>query len=437
MADNGTSPVRVLILTGANNHDWKATTPVLQKLFESSPRFKLVRVVSDPTKITSELLAGCDVLVSNWSAYPAMTGHQWGPVAEKAFVDWVRSGKGFVVFHAASATSQDWPEFQKLVGLTWEIDRTAHGAYSTFKVSVADSEHPITRGLTDFWITDELWHNMGSIGEQRFSVLAKAFSSVQWKGSGKFEPALLCTTLASGRGVNLVLGHDAHAMQNIGWQTLMLRSAEWAATGAVTLSVPADWPRTAAAAAVVGADEEAASKAVAAYRFGQQRHDLYLLEQLVNYATSLPGEAGSAARQRLAEKLAAALAGEAAPEAKAFVCRQICLVGSAAQVPAVAALLAQEATADAARWALERMAGSEAAKALRDALSSTAGKVQIGVINSLGDIRDLDAVPALSALLTGPDGQVAGAAAAALGRITEAGEIKMGKPRRVRPRGRQ
>ena len=120
--------------------------------------------------------SGCDVIASNWSAYPEMAGHQWGEQAERAFVEWIKAGHGFVVFHAAAATSQDWPEFQQLVQLTWGIDKTSHGAYHTLKVTVRDSNHPITRGMRDFWITDELWHNMVNLTGQEMHALCEAFS---------------------------------------------------------------------------------------------------------------------------------------------------------------------------------------------------------------------------------------------------------------------
>ncbi len=223
-------PVRVLILTGANNHDWKATTPVLRELFDRCPRFQVVDVIDDPATLDSGKLATCDVVVSNWSAYPEMT-RRWGTTAEKAFVDFISSGKGFVVFHAASATCQDWPEFQQLVALTWKLDHTAHGSFHTFKVAITDRDHPITQGMQDFWTTDELWHNMANLSDRPVRALAQVWSEPDFNGTNKFEPVLIPTVLGRGRGLNLVLGHDAHAMLNVGWRTIMLRGTEWAATG--------------------------------------------------------------------------------------------------------------------------------------------------------------------------------------------------------------
>lgn len=413
----GAEPIRVLILTGANNHDWQQTTPVLKKLIEDCPRFKIVDVIADPSKCTAATFAACDVVVSNWSAYPAMTGHQWGAAAEKAFVDAIKSGKGFVTFHAGAATSHDWPEFQQLVGITWKLDHTAHNAYHTFKVTIDDAEHPITRGMTDFWTTDELWHNMVPMAGSMPKPLVSAYSERSFGGTGKFEPVLIATELDKGRGLNLVLGHDAHAMRNVGWRTLMLRGAEWAATGQVTISIPDNWPRTAAAAVVTGVDPDAAIKAATAYRSGKDRKNLALVERLVDYSNSIMGERGVAARKDLALKIAAAITPDAAAEAKSFFCQQLGMLGAEEQVPLLASLLTDEQASCMARYALERIPGPAPADALRIALGRTSGRIRVGIINSLGNIADEKAVGELGELLADTDAETAASAAAALGRI--------------------
>ena len=264
-----------------------------------------------------------------------MAGHQWGEKAERAFVEWIKAGHGFVVFHAASATSQDWPEFQQLVHLTWGIDKTSHGAYHTLKVTVRDNDHPITRGMRDFWITDELWHNMVNLTGQDMHVLCEAFSEPDFSGTGKYEPVVVPTALGEGRGLNIVLGHDVHAMQNVGWRTLMLRGLEWAATGDVTIPIPENWPHTAAAAVVTDLNLPAAIAGVAAYRDGQPREPLGLVTQWAAYANSLAVPQRDKARQDLADRLVVLLTPEAAPEVKAFVCDRLAEVGCDAHVSAI------------------------------------------------------------------------------------------------------
>ncbi len=411
------SKLRVVILTGANNHDWAATTPVLKKIFDDSSRFTVQQVIDNPARCTEQTFAACDVVVSNWSAYPNMTGHQWGAEAEKAFTGFIRRGGGFVVFHAASATCHDWPEFQQLVAFTWKLDHTAHGAYHSFKVAMTDRSHPITRDMRDFWTMDELWHRTARVADTPYAVLAEVFSEPDFGGSGRPEPVLIATQLDRGRGVNLTLGHDAHAMRNVGWQTLMLRSAEWAATGNVTIPIPQRWPTSAADAEIIDLDFDKSLAAAAAYRHAQDRRALAQVEQFVMAACAHAASDGGREQRELAAKIAAALASAATPEAKFFLCRQLSIVGGPEQVPALAALLSDEKSVDAARYALERIGGPESKKALRDALPQHTGRTQAGVAISLGMLRDADAAGLLKPLLESNDAAVREAAVFALARI--------------------
>jgi hypothetical protein len=77
-------------------------------------------------------------------------------------------------------------------------------------------------------------------------------------------------------------------------------------------------------------------------------------------------------------------------------------VGSAKCVPALAALVRDPQTADAARTALEVIPGPEASAALRDALASLPGPAKAGLIGSIAARRDATARPALTALKDNP-----------------------------------
>lgn len=230
-----TPKLRVLLLTGRNNHNWKATTPVVKKLLEESGRFA-VDVTSEPEKLTAETLKGYDVLLSNWSNWPKTKNRDWGAETEKAFLDFIRGGKGFVVFHAAAATFNGWPEFQELIGTTWKLGQTGHGRVHEFEVKIADPKHPITQGMASFKTTDELWHRAGVTG--KLNVLATAHSAKDKGGSGADEPAAHWRPFGRGRCFHLILGHDPRALTTEGAKALLLRGTEWAATGRVTLPLP-------------------------------------------------------------------------------------------------------------------------------------------------------------------------------------------------------
>ncbi len=99
-------------------------------------------------------------------------------------------------------------------------------------------------------------------------------------------------------------------------------------------------------------------------------------------------------------------------------CKFLASIGTARSVPALAAMLKRDAKeADAARYALERIPGPEAGAVLRAALTSSSGRVRVGVINSLGVRRDPAAIAPLARLASGSDPETRSAALDALGGI--------------------
>jgi len=102
---------------------------------------------------------------------------------------------------------------------------------------------------------------------------------------------------------------------------------------------------------------------------------------------------------------------------KALACRKLAVIGTKEAVPALVALLADEKLSHMARFGLEPMPYPAADAALRDAMGKLKGKLLVGVLNSIGQRRDVKAVNGLRKLLSYSDAEVAAAAAAALGRI--------------------
>jgi len=127
--------------------------------------------------------------------------------------------------------------------------------------------------------------------------------------------------------------------------------------------------------------------------------------------------AASGVRADEEQDLIAILQSAAGAPAKCSACVKLRVVGTVKAVPALAALLGQERTAQAARYALEGMPFPEAVTALRQALGATSGLIKAGIIDSLGWRHDAAAVPLLTPLLSDADATIASAAATALGRI--------------------
>lgn len=380
-------PIRVLILTGQNNHKWQETTPKLKEILAKSGHFT-VDVTEHPEQCDAATFARYDALLSNWNAWGKVAVTNWPAATRTAYLDFIRSGKGLVVIHAGNSTFYDWPEYQQAGGASWKLGETSHGKPREFTVRFTDPAHPVTRGLEPFKTTDELWMKPG------IHPAAKVLAT------GDEQPLAVATAFGKGRGFALLLGHNAAFMATPGFQTLLLRGTEWAATGNATL------------AAEKPADPDAVLKELTAYRFGDSRQPVLALENLAAAASTDP-----AVKKTLAAKLVALLGSGATIEAKQAACWQLSVVGSASEVPVLAKLITDKDLGYPARLAMERIPGDEPLAALRTVLATASGEARVGVINSLADRRDAKAVADIAKLLADADVATAGAAIEALGKI--------------------
>ncbi len=151
--------------------------------------------------------------------------------------------------------------------------------------------------------------------------------------------------------------------------------------------------------------------AIVNYESGMSREPFIAVEKLIRESQNQP-EQRKYIEIRLAELLS-----EATLECKSFICRQLWFIGTADSVPAIVKLLRDEETADMACYAIGQNPSEEAGKALREALDNVSPKVQIRIINLLGDRRDTQSVEAIGELVFGVEREIGEAAIAALGKI--------------------
>lgn len=119
------------------------------------------------------------------------------------------------------------------------------------------------------------------------------------------------------------------------------------------------------------------------------------------------------------KSLLSILESDATRAGKQFVCRQLSIIGTDQSVPVLAGMLTGQDTSDMARLALERIPGETADSALRDALPKTTGRIKAGIINSVGQRQDKQAVSMLNKLVSDSDEMIANAAVSALGQIAD------------------
>jgi type 1 glutamine amidotransferase len=237
--------VQVLILTGQNVHDWRGTTPLLKQTLEGTGRFE-VRVIEEVRGIGPETLAPYNVLVVNY--YNRGAQDRWGDRATAAVEEFVRNGKGVVIYHLSLGAFDGWSEYEKMSGGNWRPNNGHHSARHDFTVDIKDGNHPITNGLKPFMVkADELYANLRWQPEGSFHVLATAYDDhalyngrarQPTPGPGIHQPILWTTQYGQGRVFVTTLGHGPDEVRGQGFAVTFARGTEWAATGKVTLPIP-------------------------------------------------------------------------------------------------------------------------------------------------------------------------------------------------------
>ncbi len=225
--------VEVLLLSGSNNHNWEATSHFLKRMYEETSLFD-VKLTEKPDTLKESDLKTFDVVVSNWNSWPE-NDLRWPKELETALLNFIETGGGFVTFHASTSAFYKWPEFKEISVGAW-VDSTWHGQNSRTQILIQNDNHPITKGLNGFFIFDELWVNAEV--NSSFTVLGSATNDDISERKIKNQPAIFVKEFGKGKVFHTILGHDVRTMRNVGFQTLMLRGTEWAATGKVSQKIP-------------------------------------------------------------------------------------------------------------------------------------------------------------------------------------------------------
>ena len=136
---------------------------------------------------------------------------------EAGLLNYIRTGGGFFGLHTAAASFREAEGYHGMLNGFFN----GHSPYMDFTVTVDESEHPITEGLTDFEVTDELYYLkhdptashplMHAYDETKEETHVMAFHH----------------TYGEGRVFYFALGHDMAVLENPSFQTVIRRGALW------------------------------------------------------------------------------------------------------------------------------------------------------------------------------------------------------------------
>lgn len=136
---------------------------------------------------------------------------------EAGLLSYIQTGGGFFGLHTAAASFRDAEGYHKMLNGFFN----GHSPYMDFTVNVNDTEHPITQGLSDFAVTDELYYLKHNTATSRH--LMHAYDDT------KDETHVMAFhhTYGEGRVFYFALGHDMAVLENPSFQKVIRRGALW------------------------------------------------------------------------------------------------------------------------------------------------------------------------------------------------------------------
>lgn len=264
--------VKVLILTGQNNHDWQRTTPLMEKILQEANRFEVTISTAPPANSAPAAWDGWRPDFKNYDViFSDYNGDMWPDAVKASFVEYVDQGGRVLIQHAANNAFTGWAEYEKMCGLLWRNPKegkrvyleddgqlvveeagvgigAGHGRLHDWTITQRGS-HPIFADMPLTWLHahDELYHAQRGPAED-MQILATAFSSKDSGGTGKHELMVWWIPFGKGKVLSFMPGHlwsgqtDLRAFNCVGFRSLLQRCTEWVATEQVTIELPAKFP---------------------------------------------------------------------------------------------------------------------------------------------------------------------------------------------------
>ena len=138
------------------------------------------------------------------------------PEQQRAVVSFVEGGGGFLNLHNSMGLYPADGPYLDLVGGRY----VGHGPLERFRVEVVDPDHPVTRGVSGFFVADE--QHTPPYDEKRVHLLLRNRSD-----DGKSAAAGWVREPGRGRLCHLANGHTREALLHPMYQRLMRNAVRW------------------------------------------------------------------------------------------------------------------------------------------------------------------------------------------------------------------
>jgi uncharacterized protein len=224
-AEAASAPGKTRVLVVHGGHDFQ--TNQFFQIFKENPEITF-RTVEHPNAhrwFKEEPARQYDVLVFY---------DMWQEISEEAKADLInrlRDGKGLVALHHSLGSYQNWDEYAKIIGGRYQMKKWKENGVErpgstykhdvTFRVRVADPDHPVTLGVKDFTILDETYGGFQvAPGNHVLLTTEEPTSGPNLAWAKTYEAA---------RVVFIQLGHDEHAYKHPEYRRLVREAIGWVA----------------------------------------------------------------------------------------------------------------------------------------------------------------------------------------------------------------
>jgi len=215
--------LQVLVITGGHDFEHDAFFEMF-KSFGDVEFTEAVQPQANQLYVTGEANR-YDAIVL-YDMVQDITGEQ-----KQAMMSLFKNGKGLVVLHHALASYNNWDEYEKLVGGRYYLNPTVKDGKeipgSTYRhnvdvnVHIADPDHPVTSGLMDFVLHDEVYggfYTEPSVHPLLTTDHPQSSPIIAWTNE-----------YGKSRVVTIQPGHDAHSWNNPNYRKLLHNAIRWIA----------------------------------------------------------------------------------------------------------------------------------------------------------------------------------------------------------------
>lgn len=384
-------PVRLLVVTGGHPYDQA-------RFFAMFDSFRGIEW--DHYELTDEAEIFDDI--DGWHYDALLLYNMTSAISPERFGHFqalLDMGVGLVPFHHGGLSWSSEPKIRHIFGIQFP-QTTNYGFHigQTFAYHVENPNHPITRGLEDFTVTDETYTGYHGEGQPGNEVLF----TTDHAPSGR-ELAWV-RQVSHGRVFTIQGGHDAQTFDHPQFREVLNRGILWTAGKLENPESPSRFEQF---------GEGAVWEQAAMWRHGESRWSFSILERRIKAAKSEGDEAVAELGRQLLEVLGRAKW----HEARLWTCRLLAQLEDSSVLPAMGPYLVQEETCNMARMVVEAVGGEMARLEIRSAYAHAPESVKPALAQSMGALKDKRALPLLAEALKSEDQALREKAIQALGKI--------------------